>query len=139
MNREPAPASAKEDARGHQGGAAPTIRHVLRRHEPPSDDDAVQDRILTLLRRHPRWGGERWAWWRLRQTVGGSVPAERFRMVVDALLDEGVVVEAYEAVGGRQTPRHLVVLASRWHDYEWGDLIEVHGREDVLQDLGLVG
>ena len=129
---------AKAVSRGHQDAAPQTVRRVLRTREPLSDDQVLRERILTLLRRSPGWGDERWSWWRLRQAVGGAVSSDRFRMIVDDLIEEGLVVEAYEDAGRRQTPRHLVVLASRWHDHDWGGLIEVHGREDVLEHLTLI-
>ena len=125
--------------------ARPRVVRLVRPWTPPTADEKTRTRILTSLAGgSPRWGGSRgrWSWGKLRQSVGGAVGAEQFRRLVDTLLEDGLVLEIYEAAGDRRTdrrtPKHLLVVPEKWQDHEWGDLIEVRGQEDVLERLGLL-
>ncbi len=77
----------------------------------------------------------RWHWGELRQAIGGRVTSEDFRRSVDELLADGLIVEVYEATGDWRDHRHLLALPERWAEYQWGDLVEVRVREDILGRL----
>jgi hypothetical protein len=108
---------------------------------PPARDDVIKARILAVLatdQPYPYgWGPARWTWNALRRRIGGRVRSGHFRRLVDDLMREGQVLEVYEAARGwgwRQH-RHLLIRVDRIDGVQWGRMVRVRGRQDVVRRL----
>ena len=104
------------------GGSIITIGEI------PTPDDRmtwIRSRVLELLARgvprHPGDDrGDGWwhrpgalPWWEVRTRIGGRVVAAAFAEAVEGLIGDGLVIEAWLAAHGRQTPSHVLMLPGR--------------------------
>ncbi len=133
----------------HFGGKSRPSPAVVRIVTPlpaePSRDEVLKARMLYHLADTPRLGrysflsSDRWSWAALHQIIGGRVRAAHFRRLIDELIAEGKVVEVWEAKvdGWSWRHQHVLVLAERFHHIAWYRLVQVVGREDVLERLGI--
>jgi hypothetical protein len=106
-------------------------------------DAALRTRILSLLSQPPSRpagsfpGAARWSWTRLRQAVGGSVSASRFRRVIDELIEDSELIELHELTGNYRRARHVLVLPEQWGTFVWGDLLQVSAHPNLSSRLGI--
>jgi hypothetical protein len=98
----------------------------------PTREEKLDARINAILNRpsYSRYLG--WAWWEVRQEVGGNVKSEEFREAIERLLALGLVVECYmKSYGPEPTHRFMSAVASKFIDP--ATLISIRGRRDLIE------
>jgi len=96
--------------------------------EKPSSREVLRRRVLEFVERK-RKGVVRW--WELRQNLGGAYSTEVVRGVVDELIAQGELLEAWFQPPARHDPHHWLVLPHAL------DLLpgvhKIRGRRDVVE------
>src|SRR5205823_3314166 len=123
--REPDGGAGGSSEGGHTGVSRASSGCVTfrLRDEPPSRDQVIRMRVLELLN-VPTLRARRWA--ELQAGLGGRVRPDELRAGVDALLESGEAVEAWDVFSAhdRREPRHVVALTSRARYFAWRQIVE---------------
>jgi len=93
-------------ARKQQGGDKDAIIEKGRVPKKPSAHEVLRRRVLEFVGK--KGGVVRW--WELRQNLGGVYSTEAVREVVDELIAEGKLLEAWFQPPTRHEPHHWLVL-----------------------------